>query len=67
MIRKIKPNKFSKKWFQHKLLIVRTMQTGYSKVLTATKGFKPNGQNKKMQRIRSLIDLAKEKQIKLEL
>ena len=57
--------KFSKEWFENKMLQYKNMMPGYSKVLTATKGFKANGQNKKQQRIDSLLKLANEKGVKI--
>lgn len=63
--------KFSKEWFENKLKQYKNMQDGTFKYLTNTKGFKPISSDdkkysKKEQRIKSLINLAKEKNIELE-
>ena len=39
--------KFSKEWFENKMLQYKNMMPGYSKVLTATKDLKNSVQNKK--------------------
>lgn len=66
----MKAKKFSKEWFESKLIQLKKMQDGTFKRLTATKGYKPINSNdkrhsKKQQRIESLKRLAKDKGIKL--
>ena len=60
--------KFSKEWFENKLKQYKSMQKGSPMRLTATKGYKPitTTKSKQEQRIESLVKLAKEKHIKLE-
>lgn len=63
----MKAKKFSKEWFENKLEQYRKMPNAYPKKLTATKGYKPDLSklSKREQRINSLYELAKEKDIKL--
>lgn len=63
----MKAPKHSQEWFDNKWKQITKMQTGYSKVLTATQGYKANGENKKIQRMKSLIAFAKEKGIKIKM
>ena len=55
--------KFSIGWFNGKFKQIVAMQMGYSMVLTPTKGYKPNGQRKKLQRLNSLYELAEQKKM----
>lgn len=63
----MKTRKFSKEWFENKLLQAYKSQDGRGYRLNPTKGWKPDirSQHKKMQRINDLLKLAKEKNIKL--
>lgn len=63
----MKVKKFSKEWFENKLLQAEKMIGGRGKRLTSTKGYKPNirYQNNKFQRINDIKKLAKDKGIKI--
>lgn len=59
--------KFSKEWFENKLVQAKKMSTGKGRRLTATKGYSPDlrSQDKRQQRIEDIKRLAKEKKIRL--
>ena len=59
--------KFSKEWFENKLLQAENMTGGRGKRLHPTKGYRPDmkSDDNKQQRIESIKNLAKEKGIKL--
>lgn len=59
--------KFSKEWFENKLVQAQKMSTGKGRRLTATKGYVPDlrSQDKRQQRIEDIKRLAKEKKIRL--
>lgn len=59
--------KHSQEWFDNKWKQVTKMQPGYTRILTPTQGYKANGQNKKLMRMKSLIAFAKEKGIKINI
>lgn len=63
----MKCKKFSKEWFENKLIQYRKMQPGYKFKLTHTKGYKPDitSESIRDQKIKSLYKLAKEKHIDL--
>ena len=63
----MKVKKFSKEWFENKLTQIIKNQSRTPMKLTATKGYKPDLKKStvKEQQIKSILNLAKEKGIKL--